>query len=187
MKNQTVLWEPTHTAEAQIRNYVRNSDGLKGIMWVSPFDGRETTTEKKLDGLCWTWPLLVPVGHEMPFPGFPTENDPEYPRSTTVPVTESLADLCAEIAAKKGVKFREPSTEELDKRFRELLIETGFTPEQAAKAKRNQRVSPNGPVDCPPEPTREEWAKALAIQARKMRPSFLRRFFGNADAQVETI
>jgi SPP1 gp7 family putative phage head morphogenesis protein len=139
----------TVQSEAQQAYYKENSDILKGIQWVSTLDSRTTPQCQALDGNAWTYSEdgeMSPVGHDIPFPGFPPIH--WNCRSTTVPVLKSWQEL-----SDKELPHLDDAT--VQEAFESNLADQGFTPDQIADISMNQRASVDGTV--PESTTYEDW------------------------------
>ena len=79
--------------EARLATYQQNHDVIKGVQWVSTFDGRTTKTCMALSGLQWTIPDYKPVGHAKQWPG-PIAH--WNCRSTQIPVTRDWSELASD-------------------------------------------------------------------------------------------
>jgi hypothetical protein len=71
-------------SESMARFYERNAQLIKGVHWHSVIDDRTTPQCRQLHDKEWSYPDLEPIGHEIPWPGFP----PIWYncRSTTTPI-----------------------------------------------------------------------------------------------------
>jgi SPP1 gp7 family putative phage head morphogenesis protein len=153
----------TVQSEAQQAYYKNNGDIMKGVRWVSTLDSRTTPQCQALDGHSWQPDAkgdnLVPVGHDIPFPGYPPIH--WNCRSTTVPVLKSWQEL----SKKQLPHVNDQTVEDI---FKQKLADQGFTEEQIAGIEMNQRASVDGVV--PAATTYEDW---LSNQSENVQKSIL--------------
>jgi hypothetical protein len=71
--------------------YEENEGVVKGVQWVSTFDGRTSDICIARSGLEWTLPDYKPKGHKIPWDGGPPAH--WNCRSLTIPVLKSLEEM----------------------------------------------------------------------------------------------
>lgn len=122
--------------QAKIETINKNTDVIKGIMWVSTLDARTTPICRALDGLQWAVPGYKPVGHDKAFPG-PIAH--WNCRSTQAPVTKSWKELSNNPDANLDPV-------DLQAEMEKKLVSEGMSADEAAKVLVNQRASMDGQV-----------------------------------------
>lgn len=90
--------------DVRIGMYAENADIIKAVQWVATLDSRTTDICMARSGKTWTFPGFVPIGHSIPWGGGPPAH--WACRSTSVPVTRSMAEITGKAADKIAPRTR---------------------------------------------------------------------------------
>lgn len=82
--------------DVRMASYMENADIIKAVQWVSTLDSRTSDICIARAGKTWTFPEFKPIGHSIPWGNGPPAH--WACRSTSVPVTRSMAEITGKAA-----------------------------------------------------------------------------------------
>lgn len=82
--------------DVRMASYMENADIIKAVQWVSTLDSRTSDICIARSGKTWTFPEFKPIGHNIPWNNGPPAH--WACRSTSVPVTRSMAEITGKAA-----------------------------------------------------------------------------------------
>jgi SPP1 gp7 family putative phage head morphogenesis protein len=82
--------------DVRMASYMENADIIKAVQWVSTLDSRTSDICIARAGKTWTFPEFKPIGHNIPWNNGPPAH--WACRSTSVPVTRSMAEITGKAA-----------------------------------------------------------------------------------------
>ena len=90
--------------DVRVAGYEENADIIKAVQWVATLDSRTSDICMARSGKSWTLPDFVPIGHSIPWNGGPPAH--WACRSTSLPVTRSMAEITGKAADKIAPRTR---------------------------------------------------------------------------------
>lgn len=82
--------------DVRMASYMENADIIKAVQWVSTLDSRTSDICIARAGKTWTFPAFKPIKHDIPWNNGPPAH--WACRSTSVPITRSMAEITGKAA-----------------------------------------------------------------------------------------